>query len=200
MIQMNDAIRAAKERHADQIRERREKLAAAQERAATEGPKPRKIIPMVVLPAPYPFPLTRRALYSVLLRPKRVSRFLRWAVDLPWRGMELLRVLTSGQVDGDTYHDRMLACYGCPARVVKVSKRLTRTQYCHQCGCPKWKLAELRFKNKLKGWECPRELHAGPYRKERYEGVYQDITGEKLVTGLPIAPQQHAPAGKGCGG
>lgn len=162
--------------------------------------------PAVIPPPMIPFGRLYAFGATIVLQPNRVMRFLTWAYMLPWRGSELLRVLRSGRIDDDAYEKRMEACRACRQAIIRMTRGGKEPTYCQQCGCPKWRLAELRTKNRFKGWECPARKHDGPYRSDAWKDRYMELTGrsDDRRIGLPIVNGngQTPPAQKrgGCGG
>lgn len=82
------------------------------------------------------------------------------------RVRSFLSAITGGKVDAEAYRDRMAECMECPHRIAEIRERrgsVRELWYCAACQCPRWKLARLTFKNRLKRWYCPARKHAGPY-------------------------------------
>ena len=82
---------------------------------------------------------------------------------LPVKAWSLARVLYSRRLDVTEYMRREQKCGACSLCVIQVRKGLTgkvsSEAFCGGCGCPKWRLSRLRFKNRREGWQCPRGLH-----------------------------------------
>lgn len=144
--------------------------------------------------------------------PRRTVRLLAWLVTLLPRGWELARVLASKRTDDATCIDRQTACGECEACVVVVREKpgdfvirdvdgnprhpnfvaerrmFTEHAYCGACQCPEWPLARLTYKNRKAAWECPRHLHAGPYRGDavRAEIARRQTEWREAHTSVPL--------------
>ena len=89
-------------------------------------------------------------------------RLLLWIVNLLPRVMRLWTALTGGFVAQGEYGERQTVCDPCPDRVILLrlfKDSMREKSYCGACNCPKWWLARLHIKNRLRGWHCPKRRH-----------------------------------------
>ncbi len=96
--------------------------------------------------------------------PRRIVRLALWLANLLPRAVQLWTALTGGLVDQDAYDERQATCEPCPDRVIHLQLRkgsMREKSYCGACNCPRWWLARLDIKNRLRGWQCPRHRHGG---------------------------------------
>ena len=63
---------------------------------------------------------------------------------------QFAEVVLSPPVPDSVFALRQLKCSACPHRQEKGG-----AFFCGCCGCPKWRLSTLDFKNRLSLWECP---------------------------------------------
>lgn len=106
---------------------------------------------------------------------------------------------------------RMSICADCRMRTLVIQRPTAQDiktqeprfkEYCGGCGCPKWRMSELRTKNRFARWQCPRKLHPDPARD-----IYQHLldTQQKLISKMNKATAKaegkRNPGGgcKGCG-
>lgn len=61
------------------------------------------------------------------------------------------RTIASDDANDATFKARQETCGQCPERSTKI-----REHYCDACGCRRTYWARLRYKNRKKGWECPK--------------------------------------------
>lgn len=183
----------------------------AKDREQLPQPKPVEREPPVKRPAVEPPPLgpfDRLHAFGakIVTQPDRIGRFVTWLYMLLWRSQEFIRVITSGYVNDKTHKERMIECESCPQAIIRMHRNGKETMYCQRCGCPKWRLAELRTKNRFNGWECPARRHDGPYRSDAWKDRYMELTGRNGVhvgNGNGAAPIQRPATGTvtgGCGG
>lgn len=93
----------------------------------------------------------------------RIKRLLTWAVYLVPRMQTFLAAVIGPRIEEAAVNARNEICETCP----QLQKRLARKapfihRYCGACGCPKWPLAELGWKNTLEKWYCLQGLHEKP--------------------------------------
>mgnify|MGYP001563191975 CR=1 FL=1 len=101
-----------------------------------------------------PFPRTRKVIFWCSA----------WLATRPDRTVKLWTALTGGLVDQDAYDKRQATCGPCPDRVIHLrllKGSMREKSYCGACYCPKWWLARLDIKNRLRGWRCPKRRHVG---------------------------------------
>jgi hypothetical protein len=126
---------------------------------------------------------------------------------LPIKAWSLIRVAVSRRVEVEEYAVRQHKCSTCALCVLQVRKSplgaVKYEAYCGGCGCPKWRLSRLRYKNRKAGWQCPRGLHDETvYDVDRFvawaaDHGFDDYAARwKAGRGQTVPPVQR----KGCGG
>ena len=85
------------------------------------------------------------------------------------RGRQLTIALLGGRTVKTEAAERMAICRQCPDLTIKLPRRTNGDvrYYCGSCSCPRWFLSELRIKNRLRLWRCPKRRHPGTYPDER---------------------------------
>jgi hypothetical protein len=120
----------------------------------------------------------------------RISRVKFWVFGrasggngLYERFRQMTFALLGGFVQSEEYATRMEECMKCLKLQVKIPAREHgKWQYfCGSCGCPRWWLAELHKKNKLRKWNCPEGRHPGPSILSR---LRQRVNEEKKRRGV----------------
>lgn len=129
---------------------------------------------------------------AAILNEKPIRRWLLWWYATPLKIKTFAIAITGGRVTSAERAERWKHCTACSKHEIKpviITKwargrvlpffnlvYLTHTKdaivlkhYCGQCGCPRWKYAELGFKNRLRKWYCPMEKH-----KSEYPGMWAD--------------------------
>ena len=62
----------------------------------------------------------------------------------------LWSIVRYGTIEAHNYRQRALECFGCEARIER-----GRRMYCGACGCPQWRLSDLRVKWRMRELKCP---------------------------------------------
>jgi hypothetical protein len=85
-------------------------------------------------------------------------------VRAPWRTriLRFLLVVTGGKVEPDIWRQRITACARCPKRE-EVQLRYGVRMYCGMCGCPRWRMSELKRATQYKLWICNLGRHPGQH-------------------------------------
>jgi hypothetical protein len=103
----------------------------------------------------------------IVLHPYRWRRFRIWAISLYPRARGFVYAISGGQVSDTVRRDRAAVCEACETLQIQVPRTPRPyerwARYCGSCGCPKWRLSRLSFKNRLRRAYCPQRLHPGPY-------------------------------------
>lgn len=114
--------------------------------------------------------------------------FRQWTIKVVRNAPSLMRVLVSGFVRRDEFEDRNAICDVCPDRIIALrvindNRTVIETQYCRACECGVWWLARLCFKNRFKGWKCPKLRH----RRSRYKvaAIWSWIKGTEFKGNIP---------------
>ena len=86
-----------------------------------------------------------------------VKHTLRLPLAWLWaNGYMVVSTLASRGVGPGEYAARERICDECGQRVVASGH-----DYCRACGCPRWVLSRLEYKNRRGGHNCPLGLHSG---------------------------------------
>ncbi len=68
------------------------------------------------------------------------------------RAKAFLGAMTGGKVSEEVYAERLRIC---ESNVCQHLRRVGEDMYCGACGCPRWRLAELKSKLWRANLECP---------------------------------------------
>jgi len=126
----------------------------------------------------------------------KLIRWGQWWWSLPIRGWFLLTAICSRRVSDDVYIDRMNACQTCKANKIRVHPHRAPRSYCSLCQCPEWSLSQLKVKNRLAGWHCPKRRHDGPYPEDKWIAKLPESQREKFRMQF----RDDASSGGGCKG
>lgn len=137
--------------------------------------------------SPMPFDLKVHAFITrMVLQPYRWRRFRMWGMSLYPRTRSFVLTMVGGLVSATIRHERGMVCEGCDRLQVQVPRRAKSNakwpRYCGSCGCPRWRLSRLSFKNRFRAAYCPLRKHAGPY---------PDDWWRRQVEGLEKQEQRH---------
>lgn len=101
-----------------------------------------------------------------VVTPHKIVRFLSWILSpTRWiRARIAVAAILGSRVGKVEYDERQTICAGCLER---------DGDYCTVCGCPRWWLSRLRFKNRLRGHLCPLASHRGRYPRWKLHFVRQ---------------------------
>lgn len=107
-----------------------------------------------------------------IVTPRRIVRFLLWGFRIATYMYLMPRSFLAAELGprvGDSdYEERNQICAMCESRT---------GDYCKSCHCPKWPLARLRHKNRLKNWLCPKQRHPGDYPQYGCVGCSSNTRG-----------------------
>lgn len=89
----------------------------------------------------------------------RTKRVLLWLLRTIPRMFLFIKVVSGGKVNPQIFESRQETCSNCVrlVRVLRLKKPHIK-EYCGQCGCPNWKMSELKTKNQFRKHECPMNL------------------------------------------
>lgn len=208
---MGQRRREEEELRAAETSEERERLKAEREQAAADAKAKRDAAntkPYVLVklhgpysskskirrPPPFRFPDPKAWPWPANLLGWLVLSPAAWIARWSRQGLKFLKVALSADAPADLYLARQAECQKCPRRV-----RSGEHSYCGQCGCPRWLLSRLEYKNSRMGWHCPERRHPGPYpddglRKTLLESG--DVSEADLA--VDVVPDDK-PSGCGCG-
>jgi len=137
--------------------------------------------------------------FGVLFGQARLASWGMWWWNLPLRGWNMAKTILSADVDAETRRQRMEACGTCKSQHVRVHPSRGPKAYCGLCGCPEWKLAELRFKNQKVAWHCPRRRHPGPYPEDAWINKITESQREAFRAKFRREAKQGGCNAPGCG-
>jgi len=90
----------------------------------------------------------------------RTKRFATWALYLIPRMSGFVSAVAGPRLDWLATQERNKSCDTCPRLQIRLTHRDPwQRLYCGACGCPKWPLSELHWKNRLRRWRCPIGRH-----------------------------------------
>ena len=114
------------------------------------------------------------ALVLIIMAPKPYSRLRDWLYFAPQRLVSFLSAILGPRVDSSVYDSRMAECMTCEfaSRVLVRRKPFVKT-YCKNCRCPKWPLAELGYKNRLRNWACPAGKFEGKPKPPEWSAIIE---------------------------
>lgn len=130
-----------------------------------------------------------RALTQIMMRiGVKVRAKIVQALQFVENMRHFLAALFGGFVTKDEYVQRQATCHTCEFILLG-----RKGNYCNACGCGKWLMSRLNYKNKLRKHYCPRRKHGGVYpdwwkpefaqRKPEYN--------DSVEVNLPLSSMQH---------
>jgi hypothetical protein len=113
-------------------------------------------------------------LFTFISKPQKIRRGILWLLQQYPHVRSFLVAMTGGFVSGREFRERQEVCSSCNFR---------KGPYCGACTCPRWPLARLSVKNRLRKWFCPKKKHERSRYPDWMGGVLHNPAPKKKSCG-----------------